>query len=297
MEIAAKMLNGPVQTLTLHRRWSLWTLGMAALFVVLSLYAPAVADEARPHRIVSTNVCTDQLLLLLADRDRIVSLSNLATDRALSTMTDEARGIPQNGARAEEIVPLKPDLVLANAWTGAKANRFLAGLGIKVLIVPEAKSFEDIETIITMLGEALGEPERAADVSARMRARLDAARRAKNGRTALIYEPNGYSPSTGTLSDAVLSASGWANLAPKLGVQSYGSVPLERVVMTQPDLLIFDDHAPSNASRAQGLLHHPALKTVAARAKVEWVPSRFWICAGPWTVGAVERLAKIERRP
>lgn len=252
---------------------------------------------AKPKRIVSTNVCTDQLLLLLADRDRIAALSNLSGDPNLSTMPERAAGLPKTGGRAEEIVPLKPDLVLANQWTGAKASRFLSGLGIDVVAVPEAKSFAEIEDVVAMLGSRLGEPERAAEIVALMRSRLDRIRRRAHGGTALIYEPNGYSPAKGTLSDAVLEAGGWTNLAPRLGVQNYGVVPLERVVVTRPDLLIFDDHAPSSASRAQGLLHHPALRSVAEMAQTEWVPSRFWICAGPWTVDAVERLAKIERRP
>jgi iron complex transport system substrate-binding protein len=269
-----------------------------ALLAAALLYpGQAGAVEPAPRRIVSTNVCTDQLLLTLVDRSRIAALSNLAGDPNLSSMPDAARGIPQTGGRAEEIVPLQPDLVLANAWTGAKASRFLKGLGIKVLIVPEAQSLDEIAAVITDLGTALRVPERAAAVVSSMTKRLSRAARPKADRLALIYEPNGYTPSTGTLSDSVLATAGWTNLAPRLGVASYGAVPLERVIMTQPGLLIFDDHAPSNASRAQGILHHPSLRTVARRAQVAWMPSRLWICAGPWTVEAVERLAKIERRP
>jgi iron complex transport system substrate-binding protein len=270
-----------------------WAVGIAFLAFCGIVSAHAAGP---PERIVSTNVCTDQLLLLLVERERIAALSNLSTDPTLSTMAETARGIPQTGGRAEEIVPLKPDLVLANAWTGAKASRFLKGLGIKVLVVPEAKSLEEIGDVVAMLGDALIASERAAQIVSDMRSRIANLRRAPSRRMALVYEPNGYTPSTGTLTDSVLMASGWTNLAPTLGVRSYGAVPLERVVLTQPDLLVFDDHAPSNASRAQGLLHHPALKTVAGKAKIEWMPSRLWICAGPWTIDAVQRLAKIERR-
>jgi iron complex transport system substrate-binding protein len=263
----------------------------------LALHMAVNGVAAAPQRIVSTNVCTDQLLLLLVDPSRIAAVSNLSGDPTLSTMPERANGLRKTGGRAEEIVPLKPDLVLANQWTGAKASRFLSGLGIEVLVVPEAKTFSEIEAVLTMLGERLDAKESAGNLVQQMRERLARTRRAPDGRTALIYEPNGYSPAKGTLSDAILTEAGWTNLAPRLGVENYGVVPLERVVMTRPDLLIFDDHAPSSASRAQGLLHHPALKTVAETAQTEWVPSRLWICAGPWTVEAVELLAKIERRP
>jgi iron complex transport system substrate-binding protein len=212
-------------------------------------------------------------------------------------MTDAAKGIRKNGARAEEIVPLKPDLVLANQWTGAAANRFLKGLGIDVFVVPDARTFPEIETTLEVLGARLGAPERAATLIQDMRIRLAAVSAAQHGGKALIYEPNGYTPSRGSLSDRVLAAAGWTNLAPELGVSSYGVVPLERVVMTRPDLLIFDGQSRSSDSRAQALLKHPALKSVAETAIVTRIPGRLWLCAGPWTVEAVEHLAKIEHRP
>jgi iron complex transport system substrate-binding protein len=268
---------------------------MQAAALILALHGSVMAAE-KPARIVSTNVCTDQLLLLLAERSRIAAVSNLAGDASLSNLAAAAKDVPRTGGRAEEIVPLRPDLVLANAWTGAKANRFLAGLGIRVLVVPEAKSFEEIAQVLALVGAELGEPERAAALVRTMQDRLSAARRSVGARSALIYEPNGYTPSAGTLSDAVLTAAGWRNHAKALGVATYGSVALERVVMTPPDLFVFDDHAPSTASRAQALLHHPALKAAAQSARVDWMPSRLWICAGPWTVQAVERLAQIEPR-
>jgi iron complex transport system substrate-binding protein len=257
----------------------------------------SVMAGPRPERIVSTNVCTDQLLLLLADRDRIAALSNLSEDPALSNMAEAANGLRKNGARAEEIVPLKPDLVLANQWTGATANRFLQGLGIDVFVVPDARSFAEIEATLQRLGARLGEPQRAAALVENMRVRLAAAARRTIAGTALVYEPNGYTPSRGTLSDAVLEAAGWTNLAPQLGVVTYGVAPLERVVMTRPDLLIFDGQNHAAGSRAQALLQHPALRSVAKTAEVMQMPGRLWLCAGPWTVEAVERLAKIERRP
>ncbi|HAJ45643.1 MAG TPA: ABC transporter substrate-binding protein [Alphaproteobacteria bacterium] len=270
---------------------------IAAFFLALLTAIAPSAQALRPERIVSTNLCTDQLLLRLVEPARIAAVSNLAADPVLSTVADQARAIAKNGARAEEIVPLKPDLVLANAWTGAKANHFLKGLGIEVLVVPDPSSFKDVEANLQLLGRALKEEDRAQALIQTMWRELGSIPKRGQPLRTLIYEPIGYSPSRGTFSDDVLARAGLTNIAPELGVTNYGAVSLERVVLAKPDLLIFDDHAPSAASRAQALLHHPALKTVAAKAQVDWMPAKLWLCAGPWSVEAVARLARIERRP
>lgn len=248
-------------------------------------------SPAKPARIVSTNVCADQLTLLLAERERIAALSRLAVDSDLAVLSKEAQGLPLTGGRAEEIVPLKPDMVLANAYQGAQASRFLAGLGIRVFIVPEANSFEELRAMLLAVGEVLGEPQRAQDAVAALDRRLaSVSAPGPTGRHALILEPNGYTPARGTLSDAVLQAAGFRNHAPALGVQGYGTIALERVVLSPPDLLIFDDYKPSRASRAQGLLHHPALARVAQTTPTLWMPSKLWLCPGPWTADAVAHL-------
>ena len=85
----------------LHR----WCL-RAALVLLIAGFLPGIG-MAKPARIVSMNVCADQLLLLLADREQIASLSFLATDISTSMMTEEAAGLPQNHGRSEEILPLE----------------------------------------------------------------------------------------------------------------------------------------------------------------------------------------------
>jgi iron complex transport system substrate-binding protein len=88
----------------------------------------ALAD--RPQRIVSIGLCTDQLLLMLADRGQIASLSVWAKDANMSYMIDSVGDIPLNNASIEEVVRLQPDLVLASefvAWDTVPAPAGLPG--------------------------------------------------------------------------------------------------------------------------------------------------------------------------
>ena len=58
------------------------------------LGASAALQAGSGGRIVSINLCTDQLLLLLAPRSRIASVSHLAANPLYSAYADRAGGLP-----------------------------------------------------------------------------------------------------------------------------------------------------------------------------------------------------------
>ena len=67
----------------------------------------------RPARIVSLNMCTDELVLRLADPVRIASVTWLSQDPRNANMAEAARRVPANHGLAEEVLGFKPDLVVA----------------------------------------------------------------------------------------------------------------------------------------------------------------------------------------
>lgn len=264
---------------------------IAALALVSA--GAAFADQpAKPQRIVSTNVCADQLALALAGRGRVVSVSRLAVEPQISNYASAARGIPVNNARAEEIIELKPDLVVGDVYTGAHANRVAATLGVKVHVIGAGISLDDVRGIIRGVADAVGERERGAAMIAEMDARIARGRALPGAAiSALVYEPNGVTSGNGTLTHDVLLTAGLRNLAPTLMPGSYGSVPLESVIAAAPRLLVLDDAYVGSSSRAQNILRHPAFRSLEGRSVLYAMPSRLWICPGPWVGEAVERLA------
>jgi iron complex transport system substrate-binding protein len=250
---------------------------------------------AKPQRVVSTNVCADQLALLLAP-DRVVSVSFNAVDPYISNFSEQAKSIPSNSARAEEIVLLRPDLVLGDVHEGRRVTRFAEISGIKVQLIGAGSSIDDTRKIIRDTADALGEEARGEAVIAAMDARLNAIKRDGAEIRALVYEPGGATTGNGTLTDELLRAAGLHNLAPELISGSYGTVPLELVISTAPDLLVLDSAYPWQSSRAQSVLRHPAFHALEGRTRVMSIPSRLWLCPGPWIAEAVERLAAEKSR-
>src|SRR5215475_3641278 len=85
--------------------------------------SPPASPSAKPHRIVSLNLCTDELVLRLADPANIASVTWLA--RTSGNVPDLVGKAHINHGLAEEIVPLDPDLILAGIYTTRAAVAML----------------------------------------------------------------------------------------------------------------------------------------------------------------------------
>lgn len=278
--------------------WGRWV----ALVTACALAAhpgPALADgPAKPRRIASLNVCTDQLALLLGARNRLVSVTFLAVDPSSSAMATQARGLRLNRGRAEEIVPLAPDLVLAGDTAATPTVQMLKRLGFRILVVPLARSLGDIPRNIAMLARAIGEEPRGRAMIARYHdaiARITRAHPAPAGPrpTALLLGPSGVTSGRDSLAGAIIEAAGFANEADGFGVIGVGRLPLERVLGARPDLLILSSLKVSHPSLAAGFIHHPALARASAATRRVRIHHHVWACGTPLVLGAIERLARL----
>lgn len=264
--------------------------------LALLLMLSAGAATAAPARVVSMNLCTDQLAMLLAAPGQLVSVTRLARDPAASMMAAEAAAIPINHGLAEEVFLLRPDLVLAGTFTTRATVGMLRRLGFEVVEFAPASSFDDVRANIRKMGEVLGRDPQAEALVATLDARLAAAAARTDGpqpRAALHYA-NSYTSGTGTLADAVVTAAGLANVAAERGVAGTARLPLEALVMADPDLIV-SGRSYDPPALAQEVMAHPALSAVKGAAGAAVVSDARWICGTPFTVDAVAQLAAAAR--
>jgi iron complex transport system substrate-binding protein len=114
----------------------------AALLLLLPL-APPHAGTAQP-RFASLNVCADQLLLMLADREEIASLSYHGANPNFSYYWERAQGLPVNRGQAEELLAAAPTLVLGGAYSNPATQHLLENLGTTVLPLDVPSDFAGI---------------------------------------------------------------------------------------------------------------------------------------------------------
>jgi iron complex transport system substrate-binding protein len=251
----------------------------AARAVLLTTLLLLARPAAATPRVVSLNLCTDQLLVLLAP-EQATALSPLARDPALSFVAPQAASYPTVRPDAEAVLNLHPGLVLAGTYGAQSVLALLRARGTRIVQIPEPESFAAVTGQVTLVAATLGVPERGATLLAFMRARLAAIPHTPRG-TALFWQARGYTAGPGSFDHEILTTAGYTDTG--TGTQ----MPLEALVTHPPHLLVTET-APEYPSLATDLLSHPALSTIPTRT----VDPALLACPGPWSVGAVEALGR-----
>jgi iron complex transport system substrate-binding protein len=262
---------------------------------ILSAFLAASPVRAAPQHVVSANVCADEYVFRLVPRERIAALSYLAADRhpVVSTIVDRVQGIPLIHESAEEILAKHPDLVVTYAGVNQNLHVLLAAAHIAVLDVPWTNSIAQIRTVTRMLGAKLGAPARAQALLQQMDAKLAYARAhaAHPPLRTLVYEPNGY-VTAGGATDEIMTAAGLVNAAPQMKLTRLGTLPIEAVIASAPQLLILNGQQTAS-SRADLLLHHPALAALKGKTRMVWTQLTPLLCPGPWSANSAVEFAKL----
>lgn len=263
-----------------------YSVSLALLAILFSAAANAV-----PQRIVSLNLCIDQLLMQLVPKERLASLTYLSTNPQLSTITDQLAGVHINHGLAEEIVPLQPDLVLAGEFGAADAVVLLQQFGYPVERIMLPRTLEEILVHIETLGKLVGASPAAALMTQEIRKQLaivDQERAAAGNlrETAIWYSPNGVVAGSDTLEHEIMERAGFRNLAAEQGIVSFAQMDLEQLVVTAPQMLIVEGGYVQAFSLAREYLQHPALKRTS---RVIELPGAISVCSAP-TVAQVLRV-------
>lgn len=261
--------------------------------ILLLLSSGVDAEALGPSRVVSVNLCTDQLLLMLADPVQVASISYLARDPESSFVADQALAYPVNHARLEELISLRPDLVLAGASTDPRLLRQLKGFGMPVERFPLTSSIDGIKRDIRRMAALLGRTQRGRALIETMEAKIaliETAAEHGPPPKALFYQPRGYTSGLYTLQDEALRIAGWRNVAAELGIEGYAPIDLESLLLAQPEQLFSSSHIAGAHSRAQQQLQHPALARLRKNRPMREIPFKYWICAGPMIADAIGAL-------
>lgn len=253
---------------------------------------------AKP-RAVSINVCTDQLLVDLADPEQILGVSAYARDRNLSWVAERAGPYGAVSA-AEEVVDRAPDVVLAGIFNKIATRQVLAASGLRVETFGLPNDFSSVREAIARAGVLLQQEERAAARIAAFDAALARLRHAALAQPLRILplQRRGWVSGSDTLTSALLAEAGLVNIAGELGLYAGGHVGLERLIALSPDLILGSREETYGEDQGSALLLHPALRARVPAERWVYIPGRLTVCGGPGLVEAVEvlidRLARLK---
>ena len=237
---------------------------------------------AAPQRVVSLNLCTDELVLALAAPGQLASVSFLGSDAQETLLAARARGVPTNNGRLDSVVALAPDLVITGGGD-RYARELAARLGMATLDVPPPQTVADIRRNIARVAAALGRPAAGVALTARFDAALGM-------------------PPAATQSALLLGGGGSTARADGLGAQLLryaglvqqpvpaGQVSLERLLADPPQVIVETRYRSTQGSLGQSWLAHPALAALPATTRRLAVDGRPWTCMGPSVAPAIATL-------
>ncbi len=270
----------------MRRRALCWLAIGAALFL-----APAAHPAVRkPVRIMSINECTDLLLLQFVTKDRIASVTYRAHGAAPAVRPGLDAGVAINHGTAEEILAQKPDLILAADFSSSTTRRIARLAGAPLVEVKSATSFDDIRQILTTVGEAVGEPERARALRAQLDQTLAGLAASRPPKPYLVAAWSGDSvPGKRTLANAIIEAAGAVNIASRLDNEHYNSFGLEELLAAGPDVLMYGAETSGSPSLTQQTAQNRVLRERYAGRRIVY-PETLYNCGLPQSATAAADL-------
>ena len=266
---------------------------VAALAAGCGPTAPPLEPDGPARRIVSLDYCADQYVLGLVERGRILALSPDAGE-AFSYLRGEAADIPVIRPRAEDVLVLRPDLVVRTYGGGPRAAVFFERAGIPVLEIDYAPDVAAVRAGIRRAASRLDASARGEALIGEMDARVERARARGSRASALYLTPAGVSAGAGTFVHDLIGAAGLENFDDRSG---WRSIPLERLAYEAPDVYAVPSFGATNHRNAWTPFRHPvATERVAAGPAVP-IDGSTTSCGGWFLADAVEALAAGADRP
>lgn len=263
--------------------------------------------DKKPTRIVSFTISTDEMLVDLVPKERIVALGRLVDDPSISYIVKQAKEIKARAYRdsAENILGLKPDLVIIPTFIKPEVIQTFKDLGIKVYVYETPTTLEEIQATIKDLGNLVGEPAKAEELINGM-----------NSRISKLNERLGNIPKDKQVRVAFIRHHGGANFSPKssftdicrfaqvhdvttdLNYDKYSVVPQERLVVLNPEAFVVADwnYDGKNDPRelVKNILDNKGYKETKAvkNNKVVLLPGKSLLCYSHHRVLGIEALAQ-----
>jgi iron complex transport system substrate-binding protein len=254
----------------------------------LSLAFAGAAEAAPAQRVASLNLCTDELLLMLARPEQIVSVTHLSQQAAETRLWRQARRYRKNDGSLVSVAGLRPELILTMGGGVRDQARIAGRLGMRLLDIPYPQSLSDVESAIRTVSEALGNRP-AGEALLKQIAILRRSATAANQDT-IWLGGGGRSVAARGL------AAEWMRLAGFRQRALRGDhVSLEELLVRPPAVLLRSDYRGGEYSAEQRWLSHPLAKGTR-RSQTITSDGRPWTCMGPSMIGEVLRLRKAQSR-
>jgi cobalamin transport system substrate-binding protein len=211
--------------------------------VTISTESGDVTIDERPERIISLSPTSTEMLFEIGAADQVVAVDDQSNYPAEAPVTDLS-GFEPN---VEAIASFEPDLVVYSTETG-DLGASLQTLGITTLLLPAARTLDDVYEQIEQLGLATGHEADATDVADGTRAQIETITASVEpaSKPLTFYhelDDTYYSVTSSTFIGQLYAMLGLANIADEADDAGggYPQLSAEYIIQADPDLIFLAD--------------------------------------------------------
>ena len=271
--------------------------------IIIFFHTTGMADQSenfrnnKTHlpRVVSLNLCADAYLMAFAKPEQILGLTQQSSDPTLSAFVEEASNFPVSGGRMANILEQQPDIIIINNYSPPPNKALMDRLGIRIVKLDAANSYQSARTEILQLGKAIHRLEAAKAYLAQLDKELEDAQHTKLTYMPSIinYQRRGIVVGETHILDDIIQLAGAQNLGRETG-RTIGPMSLENLIRLQPDYVLSisenDEQTLKAQDRGSEILSHPALQKMFSAERHIYIPQNLTVCAGATTPKAVAHL-------
>jgi len=267
-----------------------WAFGLPGLAGASERGAPV-----RPQRVASINLSADEVLVALLPPGRLVSVTRWADAPGTSNVVGRVPPAVHRFERAdmEQLVALRPDLVVVSEYTDADFLKQLERSGLRVHRMLGLSTLAGVRGAILDLGRAVGEDEAARRLVAEYDGKLAELGRRLAGakRPRVLYWSGNMTAGADTAIGALIEAAGAVNLGREMGVVGIAPPGAERAFVANPDVVLIGTWPGTK----EGLIAHPLLSqwTAVREGRIVALRTELLVALSQYTADAAWELARL----
>jgi len=266
-------------------------------------YEMTIPEE--PKRIVSLTLGSDEILMDLVDKSRILALTRYADDPGISNIAERAAEIAERATmdQLEKVIAMTPDLVITDTWTDPNYVGQLRDAGINVYVFKTPSNINEQKTMVLELARVTGTEDKGKEIVEWMEQKLkeveDKLSRLKPEEklTVMDYGEMGSS-GIGTNFDDIVTRAGLINVISRAGIEGWPVISKEKIIEFNPDIIILPSWYYDQKNSLQGMIDtlkgDESLQSVNAikNDRLIAVPNPHISAISHYVVLAVEDIAK-----